>query len=314
MTAVAKPVTNSLHHPGFRVWEKLRPDTLTEIGRSKLAPITACPTPWPAWNDVCRGAGGGTGLAYGWHVIIGAGSGSGKSLLATNLAAHAVKHGEGVLMLSLEMSRSEVVTRLLSIASNIPARELEHGSRFSVTSWDQAQAHFFSLPGSFSINPEPVTSLDTIKNAIEFFADMGGRVVITDYLQLAWVRGAETLHEQITEVSHTIRGLAQKYRLVSVGLSQFNRAQSFGQAGALRKEGLMGGSSLENDADQVLLLSSPENVNEQHARHQVTLDKNRHGPRVEWTIIFERSTLRMREAFPEERPTTAPPSQRWQPK
>jgi tetratricopeptide (TPR) repeat protein len=81
-------------------------------------------------------------------------------------------------------------------------------------------------------------------------------LVVVDYLQLAWVRGADML-DQITEVSHTIQGLAKELRITTVGLSQMNRATTAG-GGEFKKEGLMGGSPLENDSEQVLLLAPGE--------------------------------------------------------
>ena len=64
-----------------------------------------------SWNRRCRDEGGGVGLAHGWHVTIAAKSGTGKSILALNIAARAIECGERVAFLSLEMSRAQVATR-----------------------------------------------------------------------------------------------------------------------------------------------------------------------------------------------------------
>lgn len=285
---------------GVPVMEVTDSDVLNRLREDKLLPLSVVSTPWPIWNRVCRGAGGGRGLAHGWHILIASSSGAGKSLAAINLAAAAVRAGEHVCLISLEMSQAEVVTRLLAIYSGSGAMSLEHGPRFSTGAWDSAAAVLQEADGSIRVNPDPVSDLRQIAAIIDRYQDEGCRTFIIDYLQLAWVRNAETMANQITEVSHTIRGLAQKYKILTIGLSQFNRQASY--AGELVKEGLMGGSSLENDADQVLLIGKQKTEAPGLYRAEVKLDKNRHGPPIEWSMILDTETLRMREAMPDEEP------------
>lgn len=279
--------------------ELIDKSVLDRIRDEKLQPISVVATPWPSWNNVCRGAGGGEGLAHGWHILIGASSGAGKSLAATNMAAAAVRAGEHVCLISLEMSQQEVLTRLMSIYSGKPARAMEHGKHFSPADWDEAADVMQEAGGSIRVNPEPIYRLDQIADVFDRYHDEGCRTFIVDYLQLAWVQSADTMMHQITEVSHTIRGLAQKHKILSIGLSQVNRQMSFG-GGELRKEGLLGGSSLENDADQVLLIGKQEHHGEGRYKSEIKLDKNRHGPPVEWSMILDTKTLRMREMMPDE--------------
>jgi len=274
-------------------------EVLDRIKAEKLLPLSVVPTPWPAWNAACRGAGGGEGLAHGWHVIVGASSGAGKSLCATNIAASAVRSGEHVCLISLEMSQQEVVTRLLAIYADEHVRSLEHGRAFSAESWDAAGEILAEAAGSIRVNPEPINTLDQIAAVFEHYANEGCRTFIVDYLQLAWVRSAETLVHQITEVSHTVNMLAKRLKVLSIGLSQLNR-QTSGAGGELRKEGLLGGSSLENDAEQVVLLSKPMPAGDALYRSEAKLDKNRHGPPVDWGLMLNSRTLRLRELEPDE--------------
>lgn len=83
------------------------------------------PTPYSAWNGVCGDEGGLTGLARGWHVMVAGNTGMGKSLVAINLAAYAVKNGEKVGIISLEMSKPQLMTRYLAIHTGLPIRKLE---------------------------------------------------------------------------------------------------------------------------------------------------------------------------------------------
>lgn len=268
-------------------------DVLAQIGEEKLQEVDVVATPWPKWNRACRGAGGGEGLARGWHVVVGASSGAGKSLVAANLTAKAIRAGVDVCLFSLEMSQLENVTRVLSILSGEKIVTLEHGKSFELDRWNAATERFLEQAGTLRTNKRPIHTLADIEVAMRHHAEEGCRLMIVDYLQLAWVGSAETLYHQITEVSHTIQGLAKDLRVTTVGLSQVNRRTSSG-ADKLQKEGLMGGSSLENDAEQVVLLSKPERQYDGF-KSDARLDKNRHGPVAEWGLHMDPRTLRMTE-------------------
>lgn len=267
-------------------------DVLRDIAVEKQKPVDAVETPWKSWNRACYGAGGGRGLARKWHVVLGAASGSGKSLAAMNLTASALRSGHDVCLVSLEMSRSENVTRLLAILTGQPVRALEHGS-FDPAMWEAATERMLEQPGQLWTNPGKINQLTQVERVLYEQAEKGVRLVIVDYLQLAWIRGADTLYQQITEVSHVIQGLAKQLDITTIGVSQVNRRTSTGDS-KLRKEGLMGGSSLENDAEQVVLIGAPERQMSSFVS-EVRLDKNRHGPQADWKIALDSATLTMNQ-------------------
>lgn len=273
--------------------EMVTPDLLERICLEKQQPIDVVATPWPIWNHACLGAGGGEGLARSWHVIIGAASGSGKSLAAMNLTAHALRGGHDTCLISLEMSQAENITRLLAILTGDPVRPLEHGRLFSPDAWTRATERLMEQPGKLTTNPGKIGKLSEIEAIIRQQADEGIRLMVIDYLQLAWVSNADSLYQQITEVSHVIQGLAKELKITTVGISQVNRRTSTG-AEKLQKEGLMGGSSLENDAEQIILIGKPEKQYDSYAL-DVRLDKNRHGPQYSWKVSLDTSNLRMTE-------------------
>jgi replicative DNA helicase len=86
--------------------------------------------------------------------------------------------------------------------------------------------------------------------------------------------------------------------IVSLGLSQFNRETSKNYDDSPTVQGLMGGSPLENDSDQVFLIdhSRYERVdNTGGATQTLILGKNRHGPCVEFPARWDYNTLRIVE-------------------
>jgi replicative DNA helicase len=278
---------------------------LDEMAEEKQQPIDATPTPWELWNAACRGAGGGVGIARGWHVIVAARSGNGKSLLGANMAVTAMRAGELVCFISLEMSAIELQSRVMSIVSGRPARDMEHGPNFRPASWEAAKRELHRIfdehRGALYLNRDPISKLRDIADSIRARHEYQGvRYFIIDYMQLAHVSRAADILDRVTEVSMEVRGLAKELGVTTVGMSQLNRQSSTAKE-TPRKEGLMGGSPLENDADQVLLLD--------HSRIQRTargieswavLDKNRSGMLVEIPTLLNSSTLEMRQRLDDE--------------
>ncbi len=271
-----------------------------KLNTDKLKPIQAVPTPFPIWNKCCRDEGGGKGLARGWHIIVAGKTGLGKSVLGLNLAAHAFKAGEKVWYLTLEMSQAQLVTRMMSIVSDIDIRRLEHGPEYSEadaatvkTLWGE----YAKKGGGVWVPSKPLQSLDDVEESIHTAVEtVGCKYLITDYIQRAWVKSASTLLEQVMLTSNTIQRLAETYGLVSVVLSQFNRATS-STKDSPQSQGLMGGSPLENDAHQVILLdhSTYERNEARRATCNLILDKNRHGPTGDIPVVWDYRSLRVTE-------------------
>jgi replicative DNA helicase len=293
-------------------FDALLGEVLDEFARQKMEPIDATPTPWPAWNAVCRGEGGAHGIARGWHVVVGARSGNGKSLLGANLAAAAIEHGERVGVVSLEMSQIEMATRILSITAKEPVGEMEHGQYFRPETWRRASRKMAAIyertGGLVLVNRRPMNRLSDVADAIRHLHEREGvRYFVVDYLQLAAIGGggAAGLVDRITEVSFVVRGLAKDLHVTTVGMSQLNRETSKAPE-TPRKEGLYGGAPLENDAEQVLLLdhSRIEKDPDGIASYAV-LDKNRHGPVVEIPTHLSIRTLRMEERLADVLPSKA---------
>ncbi len=274
---------------------------LAKLEQAKLAPLDVVATPYPTWNRNSRDEGGGKGLARGWHVLIGGNTGLGKSLLAINLAVHAVKQGEKVAFISLEMSKAQCMTRYMAVFSGGAIRSLEWGAGYekeiAYTATSLIEENHQRNGGVLLTNERAISKLSDIVAAMRYLHEYEGcRYFITDYMQLAWAGNAQNIHERITEVSHAIRGEAVDLGVVSIGVSQFNR----GTSGAKEKpsvQGLMGGSALENDSNQVMLLdhTTYEDTGENAAIIKLLIAKNRHGGRGEVPLMWDYTTLRARE-------------------
>lgn len=302
LMAEARPHNAPEPPVAFDVLDDRRFARLLEHQRS---PIDAVATPFPGWNRSSRDEGGGHGVARGWHVLAAARTGVGKSILALNFAAQAMRANEKVCFVSLEMSQRQVETRLMAILSGEPIKRLEKGREFDEHTFRRAAKYFTTIPGSFLTNRQPIHSTRDVVRSIQALHEIHGcRYFVVDYLQLA---ANPNDPESITEASHAVRAQARELQVITLGLSQFNRSTS-----SLRESphihGLMGGSSLENDADQIALIdhSSVTDVEYNGKRigwnANLLLAKNRHGPAGVIPINFSTSSLQMRELEDDEIP------------
>ena len=281
-------------------YSEINDDLFDELDAFKRLPIDVVPTPYPTWNHMCRDEGGGEGLARGWYVVYGAKTGTGKSIMALNLACHAFRQGEKVAYISLEMSLPQLVTRAMSIYSGISVRRLEHGTEYSPLDAKTVKTDWAGQRkrngGTLWFNTDPVSELPVLVDMIrDMVMKKHCRVFFVDYLQLVWTGRATEILDRITEVSATIRRLTKIYGLTTIGLSQFNRMASRADTPPTCND-LMGGSPLENDADQVVLLD--HTTFKDHGNglgYRIILDKNRHGETGTFPALFDRRTLRITE-------------------
>ena len=258
-------------------------------------------TPYSAWNAVCGDEGGGTGLARGWHIMLAGNTGMGKSLVAINLVSHAVQKGEKVGVISLEMSKPQLLTRYMAIHTGKTIRNLEWGPRYdeptALEANEMLETNYEENGGVLLTNERPISTLEDIISSMRYLHEFRGcSCFVTDYLQLAWTGNAEKMSDRIMEVSHSVRSTAVELGAVSIGVSQFNRATS-GSKDKPTVQGMMGGSALENDGDQVMLLdhTSYKETGAHQAMIKLLAAKNRHGSCGEIPLMWDYNTLRARQ-------------------
>lgn len=287
-------------------YQQTHGDALGGLKARTEAPIEAIPTPWETWNRACRGRGGRKGLALGWHVAIAGKSGGGKTFVACNLAAHAVRLGEAVTFHSLEMDWDELTARHLAIISGQPAWKLSPGEHFCGNTFDNAAERLDEQLGTLQINVEPMARLsDVVDGIARAYEETGSRLHIVDFAQLVQVPDATSRYDQVTRVSRAIRATAKRLRVVTVLLSQLGRDGI--KAGKPTKEAMDGSGALEQDADQVLLMDYTRKQPAMNPEGKVRgwvgyaiLDKNRHGEEPEIPLRFYSDTFRIEERMPDE--------------
>lgn len=293
-------------HPVMGNFIELSGAKLDELLELKQQPIDAVPTPLPFWNRACRDFGGGIGLARGWHITVAGNTGSGKSVMALNMAHEAVENGEDVGFVSLEMSWPQLTTRYMAIASGEKINLLEPGSRLDVNAHKRASKAVNEIKertgGALHCNERQIRNLNDIVDAIRLLYETRAcRLTIVDYMQLAKVVGASSLLDAVTAISSEVEGIGKQLQIVTIGLSQYNRETSKDYENPPTPQGLMGGSPLENDSDQVMLIDHTNysrNTITNTATQKFILGKNRHGPAGPIDCVWDYNTLRISEVAP----------------
>lgn len=247
------------------------------------------------------------GLQKSNLIILAARPGVGKTSLALNIAQHAaVDLKKPVGMFSLEMSKEELVDRLLTSQADIDAWKLKTGklSEEDFTSFSNAMGELAETP--FYIDDTPALSiLEMRTKARRLQVEYGIDLLIIDYLQLARSRNLENRVQEVSEISQGFKNLARELKIPVLALSQLSR--SVEQRGVKRPQlsDLRESGSIEQDADVVMFLwreddedsgpGKPVNITLDIAKHRNgalgSIKLSFHGDRVRF---FPRETKRQK--------------------
>jgi len=215
------------------------------------------------------------GLQKSNLIILAARPGIGKTTLALNIAQNlAVKHQRPIGFFSLEMSKEELVDRLLVAQADIDAWKLKTGklSEDDFTKLSNAMGELAEAP--IYIDDTPAQSILQMRTkARRLQVEMGVDLLIVDYLQLARSRQLENRVQEVSEISQGLKNLARELKLPVLAVSQLSRAveqrgEKKPQLADLRESG-----SIEQDADVVMFLwresdDNLENINLDIAKHR----------------------------------------------
>lgn len=273
-------------------------------------PVDAIATGFPRLDAVCGDAGGGEGLGRGWMIVLAGATGVGKTRLALNVAANAVKTGKTVAYVSLEMSLEQVRTRIAAILSGEPVRSLERGKRFDPEAAEKATTEVRRICDSSGGKLlQNAGLLHDVKDVTAFMAYLQEHetpdLFVLDYAQLISCRSASSMYEAITTVSASLREFAKRNDAAVLVLSQFNRETTKEKGTRPDISGLLATSQLENDSDLVVMLSHADKDLQRSRRGEIEetiliVGKNRHGPLRAFPVRYENASLRIREKMPDE--------------
>lgn len=230
-------------------------------------------------------------------VIIAARPSVGKTTFALDMARmSAVNHNKSVLVFSLEMSSQQLVDRLLGAQSNVNAFHLRTGRlssdrefallRDSLDKLAKAQITIDDRAGNSIVNMKAL--------ARRVKAEKGLDLIVVDYLQLMTTsKNYDSMVNQVTEISRSLKALAKELDVPVVALSQLSRAVET-RGGKPRLSDLRDSGSIEQDADVVMFIHREDKGKEEHERTniaEILVEKHRNGPVGRVELYFdEKST------------------------
>jgi replicative DNA helicase len=212
------------------------------------------------------------GLFGGQLIIIGARPGVGKSAFALQMAEHIAREGR-VLFFSLEMPKKQIIRRMITRRTGIPANAMRSGN-ISGDQRREVQATLREIEKDYKnlIVIDNATDFYTIVNTAKKQYDQYGlSCIMIDYLQLCRMKSAEKRYLQLGEMTATLKAMSIKYGLPIVVLSQLGRIaeNKTPELSELRESG-----NIEQDADVVIF---PHRPNMKEGKVELIIAKNRDG-------------------------------------
>lgn len=247
------------------------------------------PTGFPALDNILAG------LHKSDLIILAARPSVGKTTLALDIARHAaVKSGVAVGIFSLEMSAQQLTQRMLSAQSSVDAWKLRTGK---IT----AEEDFNKIRDSLNIlSTAPIYIDDQAGNSIIKMKSVARRLksehnlglIVVDYLQLMNTsKNYDSMVNQVTEISRSLKGLARELDVPVLALSQLSRAVE-SRGGKPRLSDLRDSGSIEQDADVVMFIHREDRTgtrtdSESTGIAEVLVEKHRNGPLGKADLYFD---------------------------
>jgi len=272
-------ITQKQRHEGFITMKTALMETLSRIEEmSKLGGgITGIPT---GFSDLDNKT---SGLQKSNLILVAARPSMGKTAFSVNIAQNSALKGSTVAIFSLEMSKGQLVQRMLSSEAHIEIQKILSGDlleeewiRLSKSMGPLSQAKIF-------IDDTPAISLAEMKakcRKLKMEQDLD--LVMIDYLQLMSGDGrTENRQQEISKLSRGLKEMARELDIAVMALSQLSRAPELRSDHRPIMSDLRESGAIEQDADVVMMLYRDEYYHpdtEKKNIGEVIITKQRNGP------------------------------------
>ena len=277
-------------------------DALREVEKNqKNDGLSGVPSGFPSLDRV----------TMGWQrsdlIILAARPSVGKTAFALNLARNAaVDHNMPVAVFSLEMSALQLVMRLMTTESGLPADKLKGGIKLEDWDWKQLETRLAALSKApLYIDDTPSIPLMEFRTKVKrLVKSKGVRLVIVDYLQL--MQGPVELRglreQEVAAISRTLKATAKELEIPIIALSQLSRnaVQRTGGTGKPQLSDLRESGSIEQDADMVIFIHRPDYMGlsespEGKEATQIIIAKHRNGEVCDIDMLFKSEQVKFVE-------------------
>ena len=233
-----------------------------------------------------------SGLQEGNLVVLASRPSMGKSSLGLNIATNVAKEGKVVAFFSLEMTKEELVQRVLFSEAKVTSGDARKG-QLGAEKWSrvvEAASKVNNLPLYFDDAPV-ITVTDIRAKSRRLKSSKGLDLIIVDYLQLMQSSSGDNRQQEIAEISRNLKNLARELRVPILALSQLNRAAEAREDKRPRLGDLRESGAIEQDADIVMMLYRDDYYNpgtEIPGVAEVNIVKNRSGQTGKVELFFSK--------------------------
>lgn len=260
--------------------------------------IVGVPT---GFHDLDRLTGG---LQRSDLVILAARPAVGKTSLCLSIAHNsAIRFNQSVAVFSLEMSKEQLVQRLLSMDAGIDQQRLRTGW-IEDQEWERIE-HAMTTLSTAKIWIDDTAGISTMEmrsKARRLQAERGVDMIIVDYLQLMQSsiggRRNDNRVQEVSEISRNLKGLARELNVPVLALAQLSRTVETRQSKVPQLSDLRESGSIEQDADVVMFIYRDDVYNPDSERKNIAdiiIAKHRNGPVGEVSLYFQASQTRFRD-------------------
>lgn len=248
------------------------------------------------------------GLQKSDLIILAARPSVGKTSLALDIARQAaIKSKQGVGLFSLEMSKEQLVDRMLCSQANVNLWKMRTGN-LSDRDEDNDFARIGEAMGQLSEAPIYIDDsasssvMDIRTKARRLQMEKGLGLIIIDYLQLMEGRGkySDNRVQEVSEISRGLKGVARELNIPVLALSQLSRAVEQTKPAIPKLSHLRESGSIEQDADVVMFIyrkaadrnyRRDELPEDEKYLAEVRIEKHRNGPTGKVSLFFDESTV-----------------------
>ena len=217
-------------------------------------------------------------------ILIAARPGMGKTAFALNLVANAaIRSKSSVAVFSLEMSKEQLVQRLLSSQSNVALNNISKG-KIADDEWKKLTDAMTVLSSShIFIDDTPGIKVSEIRSKCrKLKMEKGLDMIMIDYLQLMEADGrADNRQQEVSKISRSLKILAKEMNCPVIALSQLSRNTESGKDHMPKLSDLRDSGAIEQDADIVMFIYRDEYYTKMETKKkdlaEIIIAKNRHG-------------------------------------
>ena len=243
-----------------------------------------------------------SGLQKSDLILVAARPSMGKTAFTLNIATYAAMHGHTVAFFSLEMSKEQLVQRMLCSEGGIDSQRLRTG-QLEDADWDRLinTADRVSKASIYIDDTAGINVMDLRSKARRLKAEHGLALIVIDYLQLMQGRArssSDNRQQEISEISRSLKALARELDVPVVALSQLSRSVESRTVKKPMLSDLRESGSLEQDADIVMFLYREDYYDQETERKNITeviIAKHRNGPIGTIELFFQKEFTKFRD-------------------